>query len=214
MNSKLCVSITEGKPIQIIPVMQKYGFVELCLDKLNYSAFELASVIPFADRVIASFSTCKQEDILSYVLCAAKCGANIIDIPIRYLNSLIVNRAKDNMTGFMSQLLFSYHNFGSYDIWKDEIEKTIERMHIFSPDYYKIAVFCQTRAEIDYLFSFYKRFENLREKLILVPMSDKFPQARVEALKLGTQFMYCHIGKPQAPGQMLYEDMQKILLSL
>ncbi len=212
MDRRFCVSISEGSPIETIQLLKKYGFVELCLDKLNYSSFELASIIPFAERVILSCSTWNKAEFFSKILMSAKQGANIIDIPVQYVSSLTVNRIRASITGLMPRLIISYHNFDSFKSWKNELEVVINKMEKYSADYYKIAVVCDTRKEINYLFSFYKSLDaGIQNRLILVPMSTKFPESRVEAFKLGIPFMYCHAGKANAPGQMLYEDMVKAL---
>jgi len=218
INNILCVSINNGPYKEVIEIIKKYDFVELCIDKLNYNIYELVELISFTKKVIIScnniISTNPDRDRLFKLMEVVNCGANIFDIPISSVNF----KAKfieliDKIKIIKKQIIISYHQYEPL-VNIQKIQDEINKMMLFKADFYKIAVKCNSINDTNILFSLYEKNKELNGKLIIIPMISKYPFARIRALELGAPFMYCYDNYPTAEGQMSYKEMKTTLKNI
>lgn len=221
LQNKLCVSIAQGRKEQIIDKAKKYPFIEFCLEKLDCTVEELDFLRNYINRVIIScniktntYTAAEKQTVLNRLLSYIECEPDIVDIPIclfddkNQLNGLL-----DKINSKNKKILISYHKydcFGSIN----EFDAVISKMKMYNPAYYKLAVKCKDVEEANIFLSLYKKYPELKDKLILVPMIKEYPISRLRSLALGSAFMYCCDDVPVADGQMSYDKMFTILKSI
>lgn len=212
--NKFCVTATWISFEKALLLAQKHNFIELRLDKSNLTYEELTKVVAVAQNSIVSCIDCDASFTFERLNAGVAAGVNIIDVPYEFLNTMFFKELKRTISKNKIKLIVSYHSFSRKDSNDVLIDILNNVKTIAQPDYYKIAMKCETHAEIEDFFNLFSMSDKFKE-LVLVPMSQNHPQARLDSLKLGSPYMYCFDEElspgPVAPGQLSVVTMKNML---
>lgn len=208
----LFVSLGNMTKQELLQEVKKYDNVELRFDLLqNLSLDDIAEVVEAANNVIA---TCRGGELsfdqrYNILHAAIKAGANYVDLEYRN-DQTVLDRLYQIAREFNCQTIISYHDFTKTPPYV-ELKHQMEDMLEMKTAYVKLAVLTKTNDDIDKLFDIFKEFT--QKNIVLVPMTDEFPEARVESLFLGSAFMYVAPDEKDleiAPGLMKYSEFKKL----
>ena len=71
----------------------------------------------------------------------------------------------------------------------------------------KFAHHIETDHQLADLFSIYEIYSHLKDKLIIIPLGEKYKQQRITSLHLGSKYMFCYVTDPVVPSQLSYEEL-------
>ncbi len=208
----LFVSLGNMTKEELLQEVKKYDNVELRFDLLRSLSLEdITEVVKASNNVIA---TCRAGELsfderYNILSTAIKAGANFIDLEYRN-DQTVLDKLYQVAREFNCQTIISYHDFQKTPSYV-ELKHQMEDMLEMRTAYVKMAIFTKTNDDIDKLFDIFKDFS--QKNIILVPMTDEFPEARVESVFLGSAFMYvAPDGKDLniAPGLMQYSEFKKL----
>jgi 3-dehydroquinate dehydratase-1 len=115
----------------------------------------------------------------------------------------IENDVGDEFLDVECKIIESYHNFEktpSYEALKDLVEA--KRGEIF-----KIATLGRNKKDVLTIVRILCKYENV----VAFLMGEKFAYTRVMSAFLGSPFIYCHVGKAVASGQIEAKKARKII---
>ena len=202
----LVVSIVESSFERALEIAKQYKFVELILDKLDFSALQIEQIIEVSEKTIITGLLNSNNPFLVNIMTNENV---IVDIPF---DSLL---EQENILETFSnvQLLLSYHYWNNFTelLNSKKIDSIIKKMIATSNDvkqisYFKIAVTINTEEEEKKFFSLFEQYAGLKGKLILIPLGKKFQHSRTKSLTLGSPFMYCYVDKPATECQLHYNE--------
>jgi 3-dehydroquinate dehydratase-1 len=197
---------------QLLVQVKKYDNVEIRFDLLpELSLDDIKEVVEAGKNIIA---TCRGgklslDDRINILKAAVKAGANFIDLEYKNDQS-VLDKLYQISREYNCQTIISYHDYDKTPSYL-EIKHQLADMLDMKTAYVKLAVNTRTNDEIDRLFDLFKDFNN--KNIVLVPMSDDLPEARVESLFLGSAFMYVapdDIETNIAPGMISFSEFQKL----
>jgi 3-dehydroquinate dehydratase len=64
----------------------------------------------------------------------------------------------------------------------------------------------ETQKQLNELFAILDNYSYLTDKLILIPLGEKYKMERIESLKRGSKYMFCYVTTPVVEGQLSYFD--------
>ncbi len=206
------VSLGNLTKVQLLEQVKKYDNVELRLDLLTeLSLDDISEVVSAANNVIATCRAGKLsfEERYNILKAAIKAGVNYIDLEYRN-DQKVLDRLYQIAREYNCQTIISYHDFDKTPTYM-ELKHQLEDMLEMKPAYVKLAVATKTNDDIDRLFEMYKVFN--AKNIVLIPMTDEFPESRVESVFLGSAFMYVSpdgINLKIAPGLLSYSEFKKL----
>ncbi len=208
----LFVSLGNLTKQELLQEVKKYDNVELRFDLLqDLSLDDITEVVKASKNVIA---TCRTGDLdfdrrYNILRTAIKAGANFIDLEYRN-DQKVLDRLYQIAREYNCQTIISYHDFQKTPSFV-EMKHQLEDMLEMRTAYVKLAVLTKKNDDVDKLFDMFKEFT--QKNIVLIPMTDEFPEARVESVFLGSAFMYvAPDGKDLkiAPGLMQYTEFKKL----
>ncbi len=197
---------------QLLVQVKKYDNIEIRFDLLpELSLDDIKEVVEAGKNIIA---TCRGgklslDDRINILKAAVKAGANFIDLEYKNDQS-VLDKLYQISREYNCQTIISYHDYDKTPSYL-ELKHQLADMLDMKTAYVKLAVNTRTNDEIDRLFDLFKDFNN--KNIVLVPMSDDLPEARVESLFLGSAFMYVApdgIETNIAPGMISFSEFQKL----
>jgi 3-dehydroquinate dehydratase-1 len=115
----------------------------------------------------------------------------------------IENDARDEFFDVECRVIESYHNFEetpSYELLRDMVEA--RRGEVF-----KIATLGKSKSDVLTITKLLCEYDDL----VAFLMGEKFAYTRIISVFLGSPFIYCHVGKAVAAGQIEAWKTRKIL---
>ena len=124
---------------------------------------------------------------------------NFIDVEMNYSESIF-----DELEDQSYTVIYSYHNFQK-TIALPKMQELMQNTNFNSSNVYKFAV---TPKNADELYDFYNSIKTLsrQHRMIGIAMGEIGLIGRVFPDKFGSEFTYCCLSKPKAPGQISVEN--------
>ncbi|MEI6221988.1 MAG: type I 3-dehydroquinate dehydratase [bacterium] len=150
-----------------------------------------------------------EQERVSFLLAAAKAGADYIDIELA--SGATVIKQLLTVKSEKTKLIISYHNFDrtpEYHV----LEKVMQRQADLGADICKIVTTATSPFDTITIFKLLEKAHEERRQLIALCMGEKGRLTRVVSPLLGgyLTFASMDMGKESAPGQMTLEQMRTI----
>ncbi len=219
MPYKTCVTIAEKTPKKfdsiLKKVLKKSDYAELRLDFLKPilipETLELVKdrlgkcICTLRPKSEGGKFSGKEKERISILKLIAEYRPFLLDIEFNTIrkNKILHNYVKKTKT----DILVSWHDFKKTPS-VSSLKKMNEKMLKFSK-FVKIVTSAKTINDSSNVLSLYNKSSKMN--LIAFAMGDYGRMTRILCLYLGAPFTYVSFGKPIAPGQFSYDQVEKIL---
>jgi 3-dehydroquinate dehydratase len=205
LKQKLIVTIANYSFDEIVEIVKNYKQIELRIDKLNLSSEQILTIIDLAElAVITDFSE-NLDTTFPEIKTTDKQSQNVI-VSYSHHRSEFFEQYPFYRNSNVRKML----SFHSFDTQNDSITKLFDDLITKYFDdrfkYIKFAVYIETQEHLNELYDVRRKYRELSEKLILIPLGEKFKYERKKFLECGIPYMFCHLGRPVFSYQLHYSD--------
>jgi 3-dehydroquinate dehydratase-1 len=132
--------------------------------------------------------------------------ARYVDVELRSAAALrsVLERAAAERIG----TIISFHDFQTTPP-PAELARIADRAHSLGAAFLKVATRTDTRAQLETLLEFEKKFRAPR--VVAMGIGKLGRASRIEIARRRSPLNYGHLGKPNAPGQLSIEHLRRIL---
>ena len=116
------------------------------------------------------------------------------------------NDLPDSAFDFNCQIIESYHNFKETPDY-NELRSIVEGRR---GDIVKIATMGRSKKDVEKIVRILVNYDDV----VAFLMGKEFSFTRIFAAYLGSPFVYCYVGEPEAPGQLSLDDAREIISRL
>jgi 3-dehydroquinate dehydratase / shikimate dehydrogenase len=219
---RLCLALTASDPGEMVEkaesLVRDNPFLEFRLDYLARPALALPKIKKFLDlhphvRVIATCrriasggrfrgSVASQLDMLTK---AANAGCHLLDVELQ--TALKSSPQAFEKLGQRAALILSFHDFRA----TKKLQETLEKMHKFPADFYKVVTTATTLADNVVMMKFLEKGSD-QHSLIGLCMGEQGIISRVLAVRAGSVFTFASAGRGEetAPGQMTAQELKSV----
>ena len=211
MQEKLIVTIANETFENILRIASEYKQIELRLDKLNLSFKQINKIIEIAELVILTDISYVLDNLFCFhyeILPALLDNSKKIFIVINFEQLELFYKNYTNLSNIPFQKILSFHKWKIDEISIiDEVNKILNSIkNVEQFDLFKFAFNILTKEQLDELFSILQKFPTIKDKLILIPLGEKFKYERISFLKVCSTYMFCYTTQPVIEGQLSYDD--------